>query len=203
MRVLRVLVVGSLLVLLLLAALPRRAWARAAASLSPHALPDTRHGPRRHGTDQGEGVLAHAGEGGALPPAGREQRQAASHPHGPLHPHQEAPDHRLDDNDEDQDDDDDDDEEEEEEEEEEQEDVEWSAEDLEVIKQKILDGLGLTTPPLRSQVTHTHTHTHGYDPHTVTGTTHAPPPPHLPVMPPKHPRGKAGRGAGVTCPAYP
>ncbi|XP_045120776.1 univin-like [Portunus trituberculatus] len=146
MRVISVAVVGALLLLLLLAALPRRAWARAAASLSPQALPDTRHGPRRPGAEGDEGVLAHAAEGGLLPLEGREQRPAVSHPHGPLHPRQEAPDHRLaQDTDEEEDDDEDEDEDDEEQ------DVEWSAEDLEVIKQKILDGLGLTTPPLRSQ----------------------------------------------------
>ncbi|MPC76206.1 hypothetical protein E2C01_070613 [Portunus trituberculatus] len=169
MRVISVAVVGALLLLLLLAALPRRAWARAAASLSPQALPDTRHGPRRPGAEGDEGVLAHAAEGGLLPLEGREQRPAVSHPHGPLHPRQEAPDHRLaQDTDEEEDDDEDEDEDDEEQ------DVEWSAEDLEVIKQKILDGLGLTTPPLRSQV-----------------LCYVPPPPHPPSL------------TTVCCPPYP
>lgn len=36
--------------------------------------------------------------------------------------------------------------------EEEEQDYEWSAEELEMIKQKILNGLGLTTVPTRSKV---------------------------------------------------
>ncbi|KAK8750255.1 hypothetical protein OTU49_017521 [Cherax quadricarinatus] len=131
MKVLSVTLVGALLLLLL--GLLQQAWARATSAVNPQQVADDAHRYGRNSDGAGRYSLL-AG------PA----RQALS----PLHPLR-GDDTTAEDSQEEEDEEEDEDEEEEEDEEDR--DFEWSAEDLDMIKQKILDGLGLTTIPLRSK----------------------------------------------------
>lgn len=142
MKVISVTLVGALVVLVW--GLVQQASARAATGVNPRHILNNKHLHSRGSSSSS--VLADvrakypllSGARDALPP----------YPQDPLHAQEDdddkAEDHLLDE--------DDDDEDEEEEEDDDDQDFEWSAEDLDMIKQKILDGLGLTSIPSRSKV---------------------------------------------------